>query len=123
MPTEVQTLIRPDSEVVSDADGKVPVFATVMVAVQMSPGAKFETVSVVDPPVPEKPQDPPLLVVPGVTGVANTMTRVPALALPFTYIEDVKVAKPTPVSARSESAKRETIVVFVIIFGNLAQSG
>jgi len=77
-------LVRPDSDVVSEALGRDPEFATVMVAVQMSPGARFETVSVVEPPVPEKVQDPPLLVAPGVAGVVNPKTRVPALAEPFT---------------------------------------
>ena len=109
-----------DRDVVSEAVGRVPVFATVMVAVQTSPGARFETVRTVESPVPEKLHAPPLLVVPGVAGLANPMTRVPALAEPYTLIEYVNAANPTPVSARREIAKRETTVVFVIMFGDSA---
>ena len=113
---ERQTLVMGDSVVDSEALGRVPLFVTVMVAVQISPGARFEIVSVVELPVPEKLHDPPLLVEPGVAGLSNPRMRVPALALPFTVIEDVNAAYPIPVRARSESAKRETTVVLVIIF-------
>jgi len=114
--TDRQTFVMGFSVVDSEALGRVPEFVTVIVAVQMSPGARFETVSTVEEPVPEKLHEPPLLVEPGVAGLANPRVRVPALALPVTVIVEVKAAYPIPVRARRESAKRETTVVFVIMF-------
>jgi len=73
------------------------VFATVMSAVQVSPGSMLETVSVVDAPVPENEHDPtpegvdvPYPAV--LAGVVNAIESVPALAVPFTVIEEVNAA-------------------------------
>ena len=85
-------MVLPDSAVVIVDAGRLPEFATVMVAVQASPGARFETVNVVVAPVPEKLQEPPLLVVPGVAGLANPRVKVPAWAFTVALILEVNVA-------------------------------